>query len=72
MPIKRLLVPPFPGGHFKFPHPWPGQNPPLDSGGSGGCLRGVSASGNTSSGFFESPALAFELQQMPVMHQPVQ
>ena len=22
-----------PGGHFKFPHPWPGQNPPLDGGG---------------------------------------
>jgi hypothetical protein len=23
-----------PGGHFKFPHPWPGQTPPLDSGGT--------------------------------------
>ncbi|MHB1541757.1 MAG: transposase [Steroidobacteraceae bacterium] len=22
-----------PGGHLKFPHPWPGQNPPRDSGG---------------------------------------
>ena len=22
-----------PGGHFKLPHPWPGQNPPLDGGG---------------------------------------
>ena len=21
-----------PGGHFKFPHPWPGQIPPVDSG----------------------------------------
>ena len=21
-----------PGGHLKFPHPWPGQNPPRDSG----------------------------------------
>ena len=21
-----------PGGHVKFPHPWPGQNPPRDSG----------------------------------------
>jgi ACR3 family arsenite efflux pump ArsB len=20
-----------PDGHFKFLHPWPGQNPPLDS-----------------------------------------
>jgi len=24
-----------PGGHFKFPHLWPGQIPPLDSGGTG-------------------------------------
>ena len=61
-----------PGGHFKFPHPWPGQNPPLDNGGSGECLRGVSALGNTSGGFLQSPALAVELQQMAVMHQPVQ
>jgi hypothetical protein len=61
-----------PGGHFKFPHPWPGQNPPLDNGGSGGCLRGVSALGNTSGGFLESPALAVELQQMPVMHEAIE
>ncbi len=26
---------PAPGGHFKIPHPWPGQIPPLDSGGTG-------------------------------------
>lgn len=30
--IERLLSP---GGHFKLPHPWPGQNPPLDSSGTG-------------------------------------
>ena len=24
------------GGHLKFPHPWPGQNPPLDSGETSG------------------------------------
>jgi len=23
-----------PGGHLKFPHPWPGQNPPPDSSGT--------------------------------------
>ena len=68
----RTDVFPIPGGHFKFPHPWPGQNPPLDNGGSGECLRGVSALGNTSGGFLQSPALAVELQQMAVMHQPVQ
>ena len=26
------VVPMGPGGHLKFPHPWPGQNPPRDSG----------------------------------------
>jgi hypothetical protein len=25
-----------PGGHFNFLHPWPGQNPPLDSSGTAG------------------------------------
>jgi len=25
-----------PGGHSKFPHPWPGQSPPLDSSGTAG------------------------------------
>lgn len=25
-----------PGGHLKLPHPWPGQNPPLDNGGMSG------------------------------------
>ena len=29
---KRALVP---GGHFKIPHPWPGQNPPPEGGGHG-------------------------------------
>ena len=24
-----------PGGHLKIPHPWPGQNPPPDGGGTG-------------------------------------
>jgi transposase len=23
-----------PGGHLKFPHPWPGQNPPVDGDGT--------------------------------------
>jgi hypothetical protein len=27
------ILPRIPGGQFKFPHPWPGQNPPLDGGG---------------------------------------
>ena len=34
--LKKLLAESMlenPGGHFKFPHPWPGQNPPLDGGG---------------------------------------
>jgi len=26
----------FPGGHFIFPHAWPGQNPPLEVAGRGG------------------------------------
>jgi hypothetical protein len=28
-----------PGGHFKIPHPWPGQNPPPDGGGHGMITR---------------------------------
>ena len=24
----------FPGGHLELPHPWTGQNPPLDGGGT--------------------------------------
>ncbi len=61
-----------PGGHFNFPHPWPGQTPPPDGGGRGGCLRGVSAVGNTGGGFLQAPALAFELHQMSVMHEAIQ
>jgi len=25
-----------PGGHLELPHPWPGQNPPLDGSGTAG------------------------------------
>ena len=26
--FKKLKVDHYPGGHFKIPHLWPGQNPP--------------------------------------------
>ncbi len=41
-PQRRLVLGRFPGvgaaipgGHLKIPHPWPGQNPPPGSGGTG-------------------------------------
>ena len=40
--------------------------------GDGWCLRIRSLLGNPSRGLFESPAAAFELQQMAVMHQPIE
>jgi len=31
---EKALAAVIPGGHLKFPHPWPGQNPPSDCGGT--------------------------------------
>src|SRR6185437_9517157 len=67
----RLMRAP-PGGHFKFPHPWPGQNPPLDSGGTRRSSGTSGALGKTLAGFFQAPALAFELEQMPVVHDAIE
>src|SRR6185437_6960190 len=63
---------PCPGGHFKLPHPWPGQNPPLDSGGTRRSSGTSGALGKALGGFFQAPALAFELEQMPVVHDAVE
>ncbi len=51
-------------GRVKLPH--------LAAAGRWWCLRGVSATGNPGGSFLQSPALALELQQMPVVHEPVQ
>ena len=31
--VRALLNPQAPGGHLKFPHPWPGQIPPAEAAG---------------------------------------
>jgi hypothetical protein len=61
-----------PGGHLKLLHLWPGQTPPPRCGGTSGTLVGCGVLGNAAGGFFQSPALAFELEQVTVMHEAVE
>ena len=62
----------FPGGHPNFPHLWPGQLPPPGRR-RDGCILGLRGSlGNPGRGLLQPPALAFEPEQVPVVHQAVQ
>jgi hypothetical protein len=61
-----------PGGHLKLLHLWPGQTPPPRCGGTSGTLVGCGVLGNPIGSFFQPPALAFELEQVAVMHEAVE
>ena len=52
-----------PGGHFKFPHLWPGQIPPGRTTGKAGLLLGMGTLGKAAGGFLEAIALAAKLDQ---------
>ena len=52
-----------PGGHFKFPHLWPGQIPPGRTTGKAGLLLGMGTLCKAAGGFFEAIALAAKLDQ---------
>ena len=61
-----------PGGHLKLPHLWPGQTPPpgwrRDR-----CILALSFPADKSrGGLLEPPALSLELEQVSVVHQPVE
>jgi len=60
-----------PGGHLKFPHLWPGQNPPPERRQDGCILALGGLSDNPRGGFFESPAFSLELEQVAVVHQAI-
>ena len=59
-----ILKPPgIPGGHFKFPHLWPGQNSPGRTTGKDGLLRRLVSFCKAIGGFFEAIAFAAEFDQ---------
>ena len=62
---------PIPGGHCKFLHLWPVQNPPRARR-DRRTLGGVGALGKTGSRLLQPPALAVELEQVSVVHQTVE
>ena len=61
-----------PGGHPNFPHLWPGQLPPPSRPRDARILGLRDVLCNPGRGFLQSPALAFELEQVPVVHQAIQ
>lgn len=60
---KVILAVAGPGGHFKFPHLWPGQIPPGRTTGKVGLLLGMGTLGKAAGGFFEAIALSAKLDQ---------
>ena len=61
-----------PGGHLKVLHLWPGQTPPPGRRRNGGKLGLGCPPRNPGGGLSQSPALAFELEQVAVVHQAVE
>ena len=64
--------PPIPGGHFKFPHLWPGQTPPGGTTGMDGLLLGLVSLCKAVGGFFEPVAFAAEFDEDTAVQEAVQ
>jgi len=61
-----------PGGHFKFPHLWPGQTPPGGTTGMDGLLLGLVSLCKAVGGFFEPVAFAAEFDEDTAVQEAVQ
>ena len=61
-----------PGGHLNIPHLWPGQSPPPGRRRNGGKLGRGRPPRNPGCGLSQSPALAYELEQVTMVHQAVE
>ena len=62
----------YPGGHFKFPHLWPGQTPPGGTTGMDGLLLGLVSLCKAVGGFFEPVAFAAEFDEDTAVQEAVQ
>jgi len=61
-----------PGGHFKFPHLWPGQIPPGGTTRMDGLLLGMVTLCKAAGGFFEPIAFAAEFDEDTAVQEAVQ
>ena len=70
--VARAHTRPAPGGHFKFPHLWPGQTPPGGPTGMDGLLLGLVSLCKAVGGFFEPVAFAAEFDEDTAVQEAVQ